>query len=340
MTGLDSTALVVNRVRKSEAAVVKRLSGLNAPVMRLEGHSGDVTSCQFNSDGSVLATASSDRSILLWKASGNVANFRELSSQTNVGKGHQAAVLQAVWNRDSSRIYSCGVDSVVCWDVESGTRLKRLPSTAISNACCASRRGPELLATVCDDGLLRLWDVRVRTPIKSLVNPYPLTAVAFALDGDMVFCGGIQNIIHGWDLRSDSVLYSLNGHSDSITGLSLNSQGDLLLSNAMDNSLRVWNVKPFCVSPSRLQGTYEGAPHGFEKNLSRPCWSPDSEFIACGSADRTVVVWDVASKKMVYKLPGHKGCVNQVDWSVNSLLASASSDKTVFIGELNVDEVK
>jgi WD40 repeat protein len=41
----------------------------------------------------------------------------------------------------------------------------------------------------------------------------------------------------------------------------------------------------------------------------------------------------------VYKLPGHKGCVNQVDWS-GAMLASGSSDSNVLLGELNVDEVK
>ncbi len=85
--------------------------------------------------------------------------------------------------------------------------------------------------------------------------------------------------------------------------------------------------------------SFEGAPHGFEKNLLRPCWSPDEEFIAAGSADRSVVVWSIPRQRIVYKLPGHKGCVNEVDWA-GTVLSSASNDHNIFLGELNTIEVK
>lgn len=38
---------------------------------------------------------------------------------------------------------------------------------------------------------------------------------------------------------------ALEGHSDTITGLSLSPDGHLLLSNAMDSTLRCWDVRPF-----------------------------------------------------------------------------------------------
>jgi Prp8 binding protein len=106
----------------------------------------------------------------------------------------------------------------------------------------------------------------------------------------------------------------------------------------MDNTLCSWNIKPFSPS-SRLLNTFHGAPHGFEKNLIRPCWSPDSDFVAVGSGDRSVVVWNASTGNIAYKLPGHKGCVNQVDWYGN-VLASGASDGHIFLGELNLSEVK
>lgn len=47
-------------------------------------------------------------------------------------------------------------------------------------------------------------------------------------------------------------------------------------------------------------------------------------------------MWDVTTQRIVYKLPGHKGVCNEVDWT-DSIIASASNDKTLFIGELNVE---
>jgi Prp8 binding protein len=106
----------------------------------------------------------------------------------------------------------------------------------------------------------------------------------------------------------------------------------------MDNTVCVWDVKPLAFSPNRHEKVFHGAPHGYEKNLLRPCWSPEGNYIACGSGDRSVVVWEFATGNIVYKLPGHKGCVNDVDWA-ESMILSASNDKTLFVGELNLSEL-
>ena len=36
--------------------------------------------------------------------------------------------------------------------------------------------------------------------------------------------------------------------------------------------------------------------------------------VAAGSADRFVYVWDTTSRRIMYKLPGHLGSVNDVDF--------------------------
>lgn len=43
-------------------------------------------------------------------------------------------------------------------------------------------------------------------------------------------------------------------------------------------------------------------------------WSPDNNYITCGSSDRYVYAWEVSSRRIVYKLPGHQGSVNATDF--------------------------
>ena len=43
-------------------------------------------------------------------------------------------------------------------------------------------------------------------------------------------------------------------------------------------------------------------------------WSPDGALVSAGSADRFVYIWDTITRKIVYKLPGHLGSVNDVDF--------------------------
>lgn len=57
--------------------------------------------------------------------------------------------------------------------------------------------------------------------------------------------------------------------------------------------------------------------------------------IASGSADRHVYIWDTTSRRILYKLPGHNGSVNDVDFSSKEpIIVSASSDKTLYLGEI------
>ena len=55
-----------------------------------------------------------------------------------------------------------------------------------------------------------------------------------------------------------------------------------------------------------------GHRHTMEKMLLRCAWSPDGKRVTGGSGDSFVYIWDVATTKLEYKLPGHKGSVNEV----------------------------
>lgn len=50
----------------------------------------------------------------------------------------------------------------------------------------------------------------------------------------------------------------------------------------------------------------------------------------------SVHIWDELTREEIYYLPGHNGCVNSVVFHPKELIiASGSSDKTIFVGELS-----
>jgi len=51
--------------------------------------------------------------------------------------------------------------------------------------------------------------------------------------------------------------------------------------------------------------------------LLRCNWSPDGSKVSAGSGDRFVYIWDTTSRRILYKLPGHAGSVNEVDFHPN-----------------------
>lgn len=57
--------------------------------------------------------------------------------------------------------------------------------------------------------------------------------------------------------------------------------------------------------------------------------------VVAGSGDRTCVIWDVESGKILYKLPGHRGTCTAADYHPREpIVVSSSVDGTLFLGEI------
>lgn len=56
----------------------------------------------------------------------------------------------------------------------------------------------------------------------------------------------------------------------------------------------------------------QGHTHNYEKNLLKCCWSSDGNYVSAGSADRFVYIWNANDGRILYKLSGHLGSVNEV----------------------------
>ncbi|KAF5845927.1 hypothetical protein GGP41_008417 [Bipolaris sorokiniana] len=185
-------------------------------------------------------------------------------------------------------------------------------------------RDSKVLFSASADMHLASWD-----------TDFPITAICLAEAGNELFTGGIDNDIKVWDLRKQAVTYTLIGHTDTVTSLQMSPDNQTLLSNAHDSTVRTWDVRPFAPADRRIQ-TYDGAPTGQERNLLKASWDFKGEKIAAGSGDQSVAVWETRTGKLLHKLPGHRGAVNDVRFHPlgEPILVSASSDRKVMVGEL------
>ena len=69
---------------------------------------------------------------------------------------------------------------------------------------------------------------------------------------------------------------------------------------------------------------------GHTSSVQGVAWSPDSRYIASGSHDKTVQIWDASTGKHVFTYRGHSQTVYAVAWSPDGKrIASAGQDKTV-----------
>jgi len=313
-----------------------RTSSLAAPTMRLTGHKGSVYALAYDAKGDTLCSGSFDKTCLLWNAAnGHYENY-------NVLEGHKNAVLDVQFvQAGSDVVVTASADKTVgYWDTLTGSRLKRFTGhEGVVNAVAVPKSGsPHVVVSASDDCTARIWDARLRggQSAVQLLHDYQVTAVAIDLDGNTIYTGGIDNCIHAHDIRQAARrTMTMKGHKDTITCLSICPNGNYLLSQSMDSTLKSWDIRPFA-STKRLNKTFVGSTHNAEKGLLRCSWSSDASMVSGGSADRVVHIWDEYSSEELYYLPGHTGCVNSVIFHPveKNVVASASSDNTIYVGEL------
>ena len=356
------------------AAGPARTSDLLAPIMLLTGHAAPVLSTKFSPDGQHVLSGSHDKLMLLWDTFGECEN-------TLTFRGHSNAILEVQWAGDGESVFSASADKTAAvWDAQTGGRIRQFKGhTSIVNSFCPSREA-STCASGSDDGTCKIWDARVRVTQQTIAHPYAVTAACVSHSGTHAYTGCLDGVVRAYDLRrAETALLELEGHQDIVTGLKLAPDGNFLLSNAMDNVLRCWDVKPYAhphpspvphdlslplpsrprtpsltltlttrtctcsrrryASDDRCAKVFLGAQHNFEKTLIKCSWNASMSQVAAGSADSFVYVWDAKSPtpphRIAYKLPGHAGSVNEVDFHpTQPIIASCGNDKQIFLGEI------
>jgi WD40 repeat protein len=75
--------------------------------------------------------------------------------------------------------------------------------------------------------------------------------------------------------------------------------------------------------------------------FTKPCFSPDSQFLACGSLNSCIYIWDVNKPRQSQRLHGHNREVNSVRWSVGSslFLTTCGDDECVLVWDYDLSKL-
>lgn len=83
--------------------------------------------------------------------------------------------------------------------------------------------------------------------------------------GDCAYVGGVDDVVCAWDVRMENkLLMMFEGYEDMIIGLDILLCGLFVLSNLMDNMLRMWDMCAF-VEGERETKRFVGYSYNFEK---------------------------------------------------------------------------
>lgn len=316
-------------------------------VRHLEGHQEGVLCCAFappsSSGRTLIATVSRDGSLRVWDAwtaeclwmmdqahgrnlihccafadiVGPAGDLRLATAAKSVQSEQRPAV--KIWN------ISRNPESDQKDDVSGTMTHSFLPGVNV-HSCAFSPVDRNLLATVST--VCTLWRVNEdgtvvnERDIVKIQRPY---SCAFSRDGRWLAAGShITNLVSVANVASGEIMHELTGHTAAVYCCSFDPSGSWLSTGSHDHTIRLWPLTEAGVSPVNLVG-HLGPVRG--------CvfyYRDGRLFLASGSDDMTIKLWDVEARSCVDTLTGHtEGLYSCAVLSAESLLATSAEDRTV-----------
>ncbi|QDT73578.1 Serine/threonine-protein kinase PknB [Lacipirellula limnantheis] len=311
----------------------------------LGGHTDKVSDLAFSSDGKWLATASWDHTIQLWEILRQEAAPASSPERESTGglpaifrpryslRGHRGIVTGVAFAADGRTIASVGWDNACkIWDIESpvGDSLVERRSMAYDQRlhCVAFSPNDRLLAIGQDAGIALVDPTNGQPSQPPKATPAPVPSVAFHPDSSFfVSAGASDPAVKIWDVAKPQHLFEIRHNSNPNGSVAVSMDGRRIATPgrdqpAGDNTVKIWEVDWAARTYTEFR-TLKGH-RGYAWKVA---FSPNGRFLASGSWDSTVKVWDLEAPAMTepVTLKGHAGFVQCLAFSPDgSLLASGS----------------
>lgn len=185
------------------------MEGEDCAPLVLTGHTKGISDLCWSHDSALVATASDDRTVRVWRARDGKAR--------RVFRGHTNFVTCCTFNRSGSLLATGSFDETVrVWDVRQGSCLRTLP--AHSDPVTAVDFCPDgtMLLTAAHDGLVRIWDTQSGQCLKTFADAestaVPIGWAGFSPNGRYYLSCTLDSTVRVWDYVAAVPKKTYTGH--------------------------------------------------------------------------------------------------------------------------------
>jgi WD40 repeat protein len=301
---------------------------LGATPTLLGGHADSVVDEMFNSDGTLLLSASLDGFARLWDTTvhqlspvglhaagvtgvavspagivlsgGSDGTAKLWRGNTATTLPHGGKVVRAVFASKGAEVITAGDDGTAKrWRVSDGRLLATYVHGAAVQAALPLEGG---VVTAGADGTVKSWSAggTVRW-VGSQGSPITAAAVS---SQDVVATGGADGTIDLWE--NGRQLDVLRAHKGAVRSLAFDATGAWLVSGGDDSAAYIWNV---------ATGQQEHALLGHQLGLTSVSFSPDGKLVLTASKDGDARLWNATTGNQFKRLKFHVSTIGQASFS-------------------------
>ncbi len=327
---------VRNRTIDRLSSLLKEISEKN----RLEGHGDDVLALDVvSSHGQILiASASKDQTVKLWRANGFDERSFYLNSNTPQGKveirdvaiSPDATLVAAINNKGELRLLTRKIGETV-FSIQAHV-LDNNPK--LSMTVCFISDGESLLTSSSEDSSLKIWNLRGKLQ-DEIPHHFGVSGIDFNAARQLIATVSRDKYLRILNLAGQIYEFFIDdGNKVELLNVVFDPTGNRVAVSCSDSTVRIWN----------LEGDSENQPLKLIKtskervfNVFSSAFSPCNNYLVTACDDGHVRIWDLSTNTF-QKLKGHNDEVRAVKFLAEDLIVSGGGDNSLRIWKFRKNE--
>ena len=282
----------------------------------LTGHTKQVNSVAYSSDGNMIVSGSTDGTVRLW----NAVIGKQITILNHTSWGNflfswlNAPVHSVAYSPDGNTVAAGGMDSKVrLWDTQTPKLKTTLTGhTGPVKAVVYSPDG-KTIATAggWKDNTVRLWDAVTGETRAVLTGYIHISSVAYSPDARIIATGGDyrSGALQLWDAKTKKLKATFTKHTKGdLSTIVYSPDGNTIAAvNLSDNTVRLWNA-----TTDEHKATFKHVNTDSGYDIASVAYSPDGNTIAAVGGHYkdhkgTVYLWHAQTRKrkIIYEGPDY-----------------------------------
>ncbi|XP_026138608.1 ATG16 autophagy related 16-like 2 isoform X4 [Carassius auratus] len=274
-------------------------------IFTMDAHELGINAVRFSTNSNLLATGGTDRVIKLWGIEAGTLQNRGTLDGSNEG------ITSIEFDPTGTRILAASYDkSALFWRLEDSVPKVTLTGHSRKVTAARFKYSQRQVVTGSADRTVKIWDLQRAACIQTI------EVLSFCSDvvcsEYLIISSHYDRKIRFWDSRAGTCTQEvpLQGR---VTSLDLCPNHRQLLSCSRDDILQLVDLRK---SNDRVAFRAEGFKCGSDS--TKAIFSPDGSFLAAGSADGAVYIWNVNTGNLEKRLPDmHRASISAVAWSLS-----------------------